>query len=211
MNTAELEGTGKNFSLAALMDARKNTRAAMAQIARAIAPGMLEEDARLLAKETLARLGSHKGWHKILVRFGSNTLKDFAEPSAPGTRLGEGDIFFLDIGPVWGDTEGDAGETFVVGQNPDPEMRRCAQDVRQIFHIVRSQWLKSRMTGKELYDFASKTTEELGWVLNLELTGHRLSEFPHTAHYDGTLAAVSIRPSPNLWVPRFRFGILQSP
>ena len=200
MNTPELEGTGTNFSLAALMGARKNTRAAMAQIARAIEPGMLEEDARLMAKETLARLGSHKGWHKILVRFGANTLKNFPEPSAPGTRLGEGDIFFLDIGPVWGDTEGDAGETFVVGQNPDPEMKRCAQDVRQIFHIVRSQWLKSGMTGKELYDFASKTTAELGWVLNLELTGHRLSEFPHTAHYDGTLAAVSIRPSPNLWV-----------
>ena len=97
MNTAELEGTGTNFSLAALMDARKNTRAAMAQIARAIEPGMLEEDARLMAKETLARLGSHKGWHKILVRFGSNTLKNFPEPSAPGTRLGDGDIFFLDI------------------------------------------------------------------------------------------------------------------
>jgi len=56
------------------------------------------------------------------------------------------------------------------------------------------------MTGKELYDFASKTTADLGWVLNMELTGHRLSEFPHSAHYDGTLAAVSIRPSPNLWV-----------
>ena len=40
MNTAELEGTGTNFSLAALMGARKNTRAAMAQIARAIEPGM---------------------------------------------------------------------------------------------------------------------------------------------------------------------------
>ena len=94
MNTEELEGTGANFSLAALMDARKNTRAAMTQIARAIEPGMLEEDARAMAKETLARLGSHKGWHKILVRFGSNTLKNFPEPSTPGTRLGEGDIFF---------------------------------------------------------------------------------------------------------------------
>jgi hypothetical protein len=34
----------------------------------------------------------------------------------------------------------------------------------------------------------------------MELTGHRLSEFPHSAYYDGTLAAVSIRPKPNLWV-----------
>ena len=77
---------------------------------------------------------------------------------------------------------------------------KSAEDVEQIFHIVRSQWLQSGMTGKELYDFAYKTAADLGWVLNMELTGHRLSEFPHTAYYDGTLAAVSIRPSPNLWV-----------
>jgi Xaa-Pro aminopeptidase len=114
MTTEELESTGTNFSLEALMHARKNTRAAMAQIARAIEPGMLEEDARLMAKETLAGLGSHKGWHRITVRFGSNTIKNFPDASEPGTRLGDGDIFFLDIGPVWGDTEGDAGETFVV-------------------------------------------------------------------------------------------------
>jgi methionyl aminopeptidase len=37
-------------------------------------------------------------------------------------------------------------------------------------------------------------------VLNLGLTGHRLSEFPHSAYYNGTLGAVSIRPSPNLWI-----------
>ena len=43
MTTEELESTGTNFSLEALMHARKNTRAAMAQIARAIEPGMLEE------------------------------------------------------------------------------------------------------------------------------------------------------------------------
>jgi hypothetical protein len=34
----------------------------------------------------------------------------------------------------------------------------------------------------------------------MELTGHRLSELPHSAYYDGTLAAVAIRSSPNLWV-----------
>ena len=56
------------------------------------------------------------------------------------------------------------------------------------------------MTGKELYDFAGKKSVELGWVLNLSLTGHRLSDFPHRAYYDGTLATVSVRPSPNLWI-----------
>jgi methionyl aminopeptidase len=200
MNTEMLEKTGTNFSHEALMDARKNTKEAISLIARSIKPGMLEEDARQMAKETLERLGSHKGWHKILVRFGPNTIKNFEEPSERGVKLGDGDLFFVDIGPVWGDTEGDGGETFVVGQSPDPDMTKCAEDVKKIFHTVRNQWLKSGMNGKELYDFAFKAAADLGWVLNMELTGHRLSEFPHSAYYDGTLAAVSIRPSPNLWV-----------
>jgi Xaa-Pro aminopeptidase len=195
-----LEKTGANFSHGALMAARKNTKEAIALIARAIKPGMLEEDAHQMAKETLERLGSHKGWHKILIRFGLNTLKNFEDPSERGVRLGSNDIFFIDIGPVWGDTEGDGGVTFVVGQAPDPDTKRCAEAVRQIFHEVRKQWLQSGMTGKELYDFAYKSAADMGWVLNLELTGHRLSEFPHSAYYDGTLAAVSIRPSPSRWM-----------
>ena len=200
MNTEMLEKTGTNFSNDALMDARKNTKEAISLIARSIKPGMLEEDARQMAKETLERLGSTKGWHKILIRFGPNTIKNFEDPSERGVKLGNGDLFFVDIGPVWGDTEGDGGETFVVGESPDPDMKRCAEDVKKIFHVVRNQWLQSGMTGKELYDFAFKAAADLGWILNMELTGHRLSEFPHSAYYDGTLAAVSIRPKPNLWV-----------
>ena len=200
MDTEMLEKTGTNFSNEALMDARKNTKEAISLIARSIRPGMLEEDARQMAKETLERLGSTKGWHKILIRFGPNTIKNFEDPSERGVKLGNGDLFFVDIGPVWGDTEGDGGETFVVGESHDPDMKRCAEDVKKIFHVVRNQWLQSGMTGKELYDFAFKAAADLGWILNMELTGHRLSEFPHSAYYDGTLAAVSIRPKPNLWV-----------
>jgi Xaa-Pro aminopeptidase len=200
VDVERLEKTGPGFSHDALIDARRKTKKAIALVASSIVPGMLEEDARQLAKSTLQQLGSQKGWHKILVRFGSNTTKNFQEPSDQSVRLADGDIFFLDIGPVWGDTEGDGGETFVVGKHPDPDMSGCADDVKRIFHAVRTQWLTSGMTGKELYDFASVTAADMGWVLNLELTGHRLSDFPHSAYYDGTLAAVSIRPSPNLWV-----------
>jgi Xaa-Pro aminopeptidase len=200
MNIEMLEKTGPNFSLDALLGARQKTKEAIALIAGGVKPGMLEEEARQMAKETLERLGSSKGWHKILVRFGPNTIKNFEDPSEREVRLRDGDIFFVDIGPVWGDTEGDGGETFVVGANPDADMRRCAHDVKRIFQLVREQWIASGMTGKELYDFANQTAADLGWLLNMELTGHRLSEFPHSAYYDGTLAAVAIRPAPNLWV-----------
>ena len=55
--------------------------------------------------------------------------------SEPGVVLGEHDIFFLDIGPVYGGTEGDAGDTFVFGDDAEhhkaaptcgPSGTRCA-------------------------------------------------------------------------------------
>ncbi len=198
LSQEQLERVGEKWSFDSLMKARAKTRAAIAAIAANISPGMVEEDARQMAREVLESAGSTHGWHKILVRFGSNTIRNFAEPSERGVKLGDQDIFFIDIGPVWGDTEGDGGKTFVIGS--DPEMLRCSRDVETIFHIVRDKWLTTGMNGKALYDFAQKVTADMGWVLNMELTGHRLSEFPHSAYYDGTLAAVSIRPSPNLWV-----------
>ena len=78
---------------------------------------------------------------------------------------------------------------------------------------MRDHWFSEGTTGKELYDFAIETTESLGWKLNLDLSGHRLSDFPHSAHYDGSLADVEFRPNPNLWVleiaivhPERKFG-----
>jgi hypothetical protein len=161
---------------------------------------MLEEEARRIGQETLEKLGSHQGWHKTLVRFGRNTTKNYVDPSDPDVCLADNDIFFVDIGPIWGDTEGDGGSTFVVGNPADADMRRCAADVKWIFKTVRQQWLASKMTGKELYEFAVCAAADLGWVLNLGLTGHRLSDYPHKAHFAGTLGAVSIHPSPNLWI-----------
>jgi len=200
MNSEMLEKTGPNFSVPALMAARRKTQEAVRLIGEQIKPGMSEEEAHHLARETLTRLGSTTGWHKILIRFGPNTIKDFPESSDTTVRLRDNDIFFIDIGPIWDGTEGDGGNTFVIGQAADPDMRRCADAAKQVFNLVRQQWLSSGMTGKELYDFAQQTTAGLGWVLNMGLTGHRLGDFPHKAYYDGTLARVLIHPAPNLWI-----------
>lgn len=108
------------------------------------------------------------------------------------------DIFFIDIGPIYGDTEGDAGETFVVGD--DPDHRKAKSDVRVIWEDVRSVWFSTGATGEELYDYARQAAHQRGWKLNMDLSGHRLSDFPHSAHYDGSLADVAFRPNPNLWV-----------
>src|ERR1700691_4044088 len=169
---AELEATGEKFSLDALMDMRVRTRKAVHLIADQVEVGMVEEDAKAMARATLEGLGMRRGWHHIIVRFGTNTTKDFMERSEKGVVLGENDIFFVDIGPVYGDTEGDAGDTFVFGH--DPDHLRAKQEVRMIWDRVREKWFAEGVTGRELYDYAIEVAEGLGWKLNMDLSGHRL-------------------------------------
>jgi methionyl aminopeptidase len=206
-----IEGTGARYSVTELMAVRARTRRAVHTIADQVKPGMAEEEAKDIARRTLSSLGMRRGWHHIIVRCGPNTTKDFMELSEDGVVLGDNDIFFVDIGPIYKNCEGDAGDTFVFGS--DPDHLRAKRDVRAIWEDVRQVWFDQHLTGQELYAYAEKTAGDLGWKLNLDLSGHRLCDFPHSAHYDGALAEVAFRPNPNLWVleiaiahPDRRFG-----
>jgi Xaa-Pro aminopeptidase len=125
---ARAEAVGKRYDATMMLEARRHTREAIDEIAAAVVPGMAETEALALAKRVLRGRGLLRGWHAVHVRFGINTLKNFGEPSEPDVVLADDDIFFLDIGPVWRDWEADAGDTFVVGN--DPDMHRIARDVR---------------------------------------------------------------------------------
>jgi Xaa-Pro aminopeptidase len=195
---ATYEGVGPAFTKEQMLIMRGKTRSIIHQIAAHAKPGMVEEDAVEWAKNLLAENGMVRGWHDVYVRFGSNTLKTFGAPSDPGVVLKDNDIFLIDIGPVWEEWEGDGGDTFVVGTAP--EMEKCAEDARKLFHVVRHKWESTGMTGKELYEFAVAEAASMGWELNMDLSGHRLSDFPHAAIYDGPMADVDFKPSPLLWV-----------
>ena len=207
----QVEAVGADFRPDLLLNVRARTRAAVYDIAAQIVPGMTEPEARALAAAVLRDRGLRKGWHKILVRFGPNTTKNFEDPSDPGVILGADDIFFVDIGPIYQGCEGDAGVTFFVGD--DPEMIKAVTDVRAIWDATRRRWLDDGLTGRALYEYAAATSEARGWTLDLELTGHRLSEFPHSAHFDGTLDGTDFRPTDLRWIleiqirhPRRNFG-----
>jgi Xaa-Pro aminopeptidase len=192
------EAVGQHYDRAMMLIARQKTRGAMYDIAARITPGMPEENAMELARSVLKDAGLRRGWHAIHVRFGINTLKPFGAPSEPGVRLGEDDIFFIDIGPVWQRWEGDAGETFVVGR--DAEMHRAREDVRHVFDLVHARWRADGSSGEELYRYAAEAARSLGWELNLDMSGHRLSDFPHAAIHRGGLAEAPYRPASDLWV-----------
>src|ERR1700677_1501343 len=188
-----LEKVGEAYSPDQMFKVRGLTRGAINEIAARVRPGMVEEDAVEMARDILAERGMVQGWNDVYVRFGTNTTKKFGAASDPGITLGDDDIFLIDIGPVFEKWEGDGGATFVTGTNPDKA--RCAADARKLFHIVRKKWEAEKMTGRALYDFAVIEARRMGWELNLDLSGHRLSEFPHEVHYPGPMADVDFTPT----------------
>ena len=181
-----------------LLAQRTRTQEAITAIAAAIQPGMLEEEAVALANRLLAERNMRRGWHKVNLRFGVNTTLHFHSASQPGVELGDNDIFFIDIGPVFERWEGDGGDTFIVGQ--DAERARCATDARRVFHAARRRWLADGLSGQALYDFAAAEAARLGWVLNLDMNGHRIGDFPHAAIFKGSLAEIDFAPTAGLWV-----------
>lgn len=192
------ERVGPAFSVDGMVRARAATRQAIAAIAAAIRPGMVEEDAVHAAKEIIRAQGHALSWHPTRVRFGVNTIKPMKLASVPGVVLGADDIFFIDIAPRVDDWEGDGGATFVVGDAP--RYARCAADAEALFHEVRAMWRDRQWTGVQLYDFAAARAAEMGWVLNPDLPGHRVSDFPHAALHTGSLAGYTETPSSMRWI-----------
>lgn len=209
--TNPVERVGPAFSVDGMLLARMKTRDAIDRIARRVQPGMVEEDAVTMAKQVMADMGLALSWHPTRVRFGANTMKPMKVASQPGIVLQQNDIFFLDIAPRVEQWEGDGGKSFWVGENRDHA--RCAADAEALFHAARAAWKKDRLSGAKLYEFADKTARSMGWELNFDLPGHRVSDFPHAAIHTGSLAQFEASPSDMRWIleihlrdPQGRFG-----
>lgn len=205
------EAVGPSFSADGMLLARDRTREAIRDIASRIVPGMLEEDAVEMAKQRLARDGMALSWHPVRVRFGRNTMRPMKVASEPGVVLQPDDIFFIDIAPRVGDWEGDGGAAFSVGGNA--LHAQCARDAETLFHEVRAVWRRDGLTGQQLYAYAEQRAREMGWELNFDLGGHRVSDFPHATIHTGALADADFAPSAMRWIleihirhPQLQFG-----
>ena len=192
------EATGPQFSPAAMQQARARSWEAVRRAAAAITAGMTEQQAQELVSGVLLQLGMERNWHPVVVRFGAATLKTFREPSDPAKILGRNDIFFIDIGPVWQEHEGDVGDTFVVGD--DPQMQACAEAARSLWHEVSERWRLEKLGGAALYAYAAERAQALGWRLNLDIKGHRVCDFPHAIYKAGSLGDFGQCPATGLWV-----------
>ena len=194
-----LERVKEGFIADKLEAARQRSWESIQAIAARMEPSMLETDARALAEQVLKEKGAERFWHRTHVRFGVNTLKTFSDTSLPGVRLQKNDLFFLDIGPVFDGYEGDAGATFVVGD--DPEMARIARDSRVLFDLVRERWMQTGESGEALYHFATAEAEKRGWRFILRgASGHRIADFPHVLYHRGSLKDLDIAPAAQRWI-----------
>lgn len=192
------EAVGSRYEAAAMRAARDRGFAALREVAAGIRPGMSEGEARTRVAEVLAARGVERLWHPSIVRFGPGTLKTYRQAPDPERVLGAHDIYFIDIGPVWDGHEGDVGDTFVVGD--DPEMHACAAAARELFDRVARHWRERRVSGVALYDHAARTAEAMGWHFNLSIKGHRVGDFPHAIHRGGRLGDYDGVPRDGLWI-----------
>jgi Xaa-Pro dipeptidase len=143
-----------------------------------IRPGIgeqqLSDEIRDLAAQLLGVTGH---WHRRVVRAGENTLQPFRE-HPPDRVIADGDIVFLDLGPIFEEWEADFGRTFVLGDDPHKLAIRDA--LPRVWQAGRDYFdSHPDVTGAELYDHAVELAHAEGFEFGAPIAGHLLGEFPH--------------------------------
>ena len=165
---------------AALLDAQGKAHALFREIEsqKLIRPGASEIEINESIYDLAARLyGITRYWHKRIVRAGRNTLAPYDE-NPPDLTVGDDDIVFLDLGPVFEEWETDFGRTYVIGS--DPLKHKLCRDIEEAFAKGRQYFQqRSEITGAELYAHAQRLAEQAGWEYGGPIAGHLIGVFPH--------------------------------
>src|ERR1700678_1468206 len=116
-------------------------------------------------------------WHKRIVRAGRNTLAPYDE-NPPALMVGEDDILFLDLGPVFEKWEADFGRTFVIGS--DPIKLKLRDDIGTAFAEGKQYFEQTPgITAQQLFAYATSLAEKFGWEFGGTIAGHLIGHFPH--------------------------------
>ncbi len=163
----------------ALLDAQQKASALFDRIRQnLIRPGISETQlTREIAELGRREFGIEQNWHKRIVRAGPNTLAPYDENPADLT-LGEDDILFVDLGPVFEAWEADFGRTYVLGD--DPHKLRLRDDAATAFAAGKRYFQEHPgITGSELYAHVRTLAQQAGWEFGGKLAAHLIGEFPH--------------------------------
>lgn len=139
-----------------------------------VTESQLNQEIYELAKELF---GISTYWHKRIVRAGANTLLPYAD-NPPDHTIGEDDILFLDLGPVFEEYEADFGRTFVIGS--DAAKLKMRDDVGKAFAEGKHFFEETpEITADQLYAYAVGLAERYGWEFGGPIAGHLIGQFPH--------------------------------
>jgi Xaa-Pro dipeptidase len=152
-----------------------------------IRPGITENDLNaaiyVLAHELY---GITTYWHKRIVRAGKNTLLPYAE-NPPDLTIGEDDILFLDLGPVFEPWEADFGRTFVLGT--DPLKLKMRHDIKSAFADGKQHFRDHPdITSRELFHYVESLAAKYSWEFGGPIAGHLIGQFPHERIADDKIA-----------------------
>ncbi len=198
----KLEGNRDGFKLEGLVAASGKAWEALRQIQKSLKPGMTEIEIQRAGEEILQKLGSTKNWHRVTIRIDADTLLKFNAPANPTAVLTQASIVFIDIGPVFEldgvEYEADVGDTITM--DSDPEKIRVIEASRKLFKRVGDIWRNESISGGELYKRAEIEAERFGVVLNQEVDGHRVGDFPHGVFFRGGIGELDFKPGAGVWI-----------
>lgn len=198
VDRSECERVGEHFELQTYLKARDLCIQIVDRIIAHVEVGMSAEDGHHLIKDTFNQFGVTKFWHPSKFRIGADTIKSFREVDNSGLQIKEGDICFVDVGPIYEGHEADFGRSFIIGSNPENE--RLVNASHEVFQKTFEYWKKFGKTGKELFNFADQQAQRWGYKINPTMAGHRLGDFPHKVFSSQNLFSFEKRPFENLWV-----------
>ena len=116
-------------------------------------------------------------WHKRVVRSGPNTLHPYSANLADRT-IGEDDILFIDLGPVFEKWEADFGRTFVLGK--DPAKIKLRDSLQPVWNAAKACFdADPGMTGEQLFHIVQKLAKEAGYEHGGKHAGHLIGDLPH--------------------------------
>lgn len=194
---SSIQKTGEKFDLNSYLQARLDCIACTDRIFKKIELGMTEREIKNLVEVEFKKINVTKFWHPTKIRIGADTVKSFRELSLPELKIEDGELIFLDLGPVFGDHEADYGRTITFGAHETHPLTAASQ---KVFVETSNAWKTQKLSGVELFEFATREAKKMGYELNPKMAGHRLGDFPHQVFSQQKLFEYDEQPLPNLWV-----------
>jgi hypothetical protein len=181
-----------------IKSASNKSKKLLDEIIGQIRPGRSESEVYSKSLEIYQDHGIKKSWHNPYIKFGKNTSLTYSCKKTEDLILAEEDIAFVDIGPIWGQTEGEVGKTIVFGSN------KIFWDLKYnselLFEMGLEFYRAKNPTGIEMQSFINQKAHELGYKNLLESSGHLIGLFSHSAVWNKGIGHFDQAMSPGIWI-----------